>query len=51
MLPPRYRNYWLDLARKEIADEEKERQKAISTILAFLHGAQKPQNQPKKKKP
>lgn len=35
-LDPRYRNYWLDLSRKEKEVKETERKKSIATILAML---------------
>jgi hypothetical protein len=41
-LPPRYRNYWLDLLRKEMENEEKERKKTISSILDLLGKKQLP---------
>jgi hypothetical protein len=47
MLPSRYRNYWLDLVRKEDADKKEiARKKAISSIAYILQGMCK-----KKKKP
>jgi hypothetical protein len=42
ILEPRYRNYWLDLARKDHEAKEKERKQAISQVVAILG------NQPKK---
>ncbi len=44
-LDPRYRNYWLDLARKEKKDEEEaQRKKAIANLLNAIG------NKPNKKK-
>ena len=36
ILPSHYRNYWLDLSRKEKADDEKERRKQLGGIAAIL---------------
>ena len=36
LLEPKYRNYWLDLARKDYENAEKERQQTISQIVALL---------------
>jgi hypothetical protein len=47
ILPSRYRNYWLDLVRKEDADKKEiDRKKAISSIVSILQGMCR-----KKKKP
>ena len=48
ILDTRYKNYWLDMDRKEKDDKENERKKSIGAILAMLQQFPKLRNKIKK---
>ena len=46
-LDPRYRNYWLDLARKEEREkEENKRKEALAGLLNAINGVYNKQKKP-----